>query len=46
MNAFDEEMGPLTDQQEAERLAMLAAAGLTLEELRALEGLHRKVTLQ
>jgi hypothetical protein len=39
MNVFDEEMGPLCDQQEAQKYSMLAEAGLTLEEFRTWERL-------
>jgi hypothetical protein len=35
MNVFDDEMGPLCSQDVAARIQVLAAAGLTLEELRA-----------
>ena len=35
MNVFDEEMGPLSSDEELARLCMLIAAGLTLDEVRA-----------
>ena len=35
MNVFDEEMGPLLPQEEAEMLIMLLESRLTLEEYRA-----------
>ncbi len=35
MNVFDEERGPVADQDEAERIAVLAGAGVTLEEFQA-----------
>jgi len=35
VNAFDEERGPLAEQAECERIAALAASGLTLDEMRA-----------
>ena len=35
MNAFDEECGPLAEQAECERIALLSAAGVTLDEMRA-----------
>lgn len=35
MNAFDEEMGPILETREAERIAALAVAGVTLPELQA-----------
>lgn len=35
MSVWDDEMGPLCPQDEAERAAALASAGLTLEEYRA-----------
>lgn len=38
MSAFDDERGPLCEQEEAQRLAALAAAGLTLDEMRAWAG--------
>jgi len=37
MNVFDEERGPLLPEEEAQKLLLLAEAGLTLEELRAWE---------
>lgn len=43
MNVFDEERGPLCPEDKAQRLSLLAQAGLTLEELRAWEyGLKRE----
>jgi hypothetical protein len=35
MNAFDEEMGPILETREAERIAVLAVAGVTLPEFQA-----------
>ena len=37
MNVFDLEMGPLCDQETAERISLLATAGLSLDQLRAWE---------
>ena len=35
MNVFDDERGPLASDQEAARIAVLVASGVTLEELQA-----------
>jgi hypothetical protein len=35
MNVFDEERGPLAEQTDAERIAVLAASGVTLQEFQA-----------
>ena len=38
MNVFDEEMGPLLSQEEAERLLFLIAADVVLDEYAAYMG--------
>jgi hypothetical protein len=35
MNVFDDERGPNLDHREAERIAVLVEAGVTLEEFQA-----------
>lgn len=42
MNVFDDEMGPLADQEEAQRLILLVEAGVTIQEYWAYIAMMRR----